>query len=368
MANGFASSFEKSFIPAAKSSSDATLELIQERIKKQETKTLEEAKSLQAKKDYENIRSFIGKKNPELAGALAELDTTDMGTDNLNKITGVLIKQTAPKIETDVDKLIKAGKVGDALIKLKESGMLDGTVPQVEGITTVATGVSMPTSTPDGKTKLTPKPGDIVPTKFNALGIPTAFEIFKPSEAEGKHFREGEILAKGVQNLVMDFNDGMAQRDSFLKSQGISDTFAGLPPGTQKILGGKLASAASAVGASNLDKVQAFNRRRKAFATRVAKAAGEERPTDEDIDRFLGTLPSFDLPDPTNASLITGLIDDLNARGAEVIWAERTSGAEPRAEERKSESSKYKEGQTATGKDGKKLVYKGGKWQSTNSK
>jgi len=187
-------------------------------------------------------------------------------------------------------------------------------------------------STPDIQTEIPktfsggrkPKPGDIVPKDFNVFGIPTGFEIFKASQASEKDAKETEVLAGGIANLISDFNDAIKQRDAFAEAGGIfrggiaesveSVTLAKLPKGTQQIISGRSAGLAADFGADDLNKVQSFNLRRKAFATRVAKAAGEQRPTDVDIERFLATLPAMDLPDATNADLIQGLVDDINAR------------------------------------------------------
>lgn len=97
MAN-FGSSFAESFESSYKTSSDATADLIKQSIAKQEAKALEEAKNLKAQQDYDNLRTFISKKNPQLANDLGQLDVTDMSSDTLSTINKIMAKQVAPEL------------------------------------------------------------------------------------------------------------------------------------------------------------------------------------------------------------------------------------------------------------------------------
>lgn len=94
--NSFADAFEKSY----KTSSDVTTDLLKEKIKKQEEKALTEAKILKAQQDYDNLRTFISKKNPQLASDLGQLDVTDMSPDTLTTINKIMAKQVVPELAT----------------------------------------------------------------------------------------------------------------------------------------------------------------------------------------------------------------------------------------------------------------------------
>jgi hypothetical protein len=123
--------------------------------------------------------------------------------------------------------------------------------------------------------------------------------------------------------MVSLFRDAQSQRNEKFGEKPLG---SGLPEGVQQKLSGKAAGVFAKAGASDLDAVDAFSRKRKTFATVLAKAAGEQRPTDEDVNRFMESLPSVDLPDATNERLIEALVNDLNSRGAKSVWDERIKG------------------------------------------
>ncbi|KKN70062.1 hypothetical protein LCGC14_0435090 [marine sediment metagenome] len=108
--------------------------------------------------------------------------------------------------------------------------------------------------------------------------------------------------------------------------------------GTRGILG--RAAGQVAIGKGKLGfspAVNVFQDKTKAFATIVAKAAGEVRPTDKDIERFMGTLPTLSKNDAENKIIIEQLVGDLRAKGAKAVWAQRGKNQE------------VKEGQTSSG-------------------
>ncbi len=66
--------------------------------------------------------------------------------------------------------------------------------------------------------------------------------------------------------------------------------------------------------------INVYNAQRKAFATVVAKAAGEIRPTDEDIKRFVETLPDVMKSDEENALLIGDIQEKISKGNLGNLW------------------------------------------------
>lgn len=168
-----------------------------------------------------------------------------------------------------------------------------------------------------------PQPGDIVPSGFDEFGRPKGFERVKRTAAQEKRDVEIKELDAGIKNIVDSYN--LARRDteeaglvleSSLGKRGVMGRLAG----KEAVVRGKL---------GHLPSVNVFQDRIKAFATTVAKAAGEVRPTDMDIERFIGTLPTIEKNDEENELIIRGLVNDLESRGAKAVWAER-SNSEPK--------------------------------------
>ena len=132
----------------------------------------------------------------------------------------------------------------------------------------------------------------------------------KPSAAESKRLVEEGKLADELGGLLSSFTRA--------KEEGI----AGFPAfGTKGIGGrisGKVAGISGKMGYS--PAINVYNAQRKAFATVVAKAAGEVRPTDEDIKRFLETLPDTAKSDEENALLIGDIQAKTEKGGIASLW------------------------------------------------
>jgi len=157
-----------------------------------------------------------------------------------------------------------------------------------------------------------PKVGDFIPSKLDRFGNPEGFERVKKTAAQEK--REVEIgeLDNQINSLVDSFRAAReeASNVSGIGKRGVTGRIAG----QKAIISGKFGHSPA---------VNTFQSRIKAFATTVAKAAGEVRPTDKDIERFIETLPSVAKNDEENEILINALVNDLKDRGAKAVWSDR---------------------------------------------
>lgn len=170
--------------------------------------------------------------------------------------------------------------------------------------------------------------GDFEATKLDRdqMGnlIPSGFEKKKPTAAQEKRDVENQELAGQMKNVVDLFNQARDEAEvipNFGESGDIKEQgFLGaMVSGTKGRIAGKLAKKSADMGA--LPSVQAFNDSVKAFATIAAKSSGEQRPTDEDINRFLGSLMSTEGSDKENAIKMSQQIKNLRSKGINVDWA-----------------------------------------------
>jgi hypothetical protein len=126
----------------------------------------------------------------------------------------------------------------------------------------------------------------------------------KKTASEEKREVEKLDLKTGTDDLIDLFTKAQEEAKSASPSVGQAGV-------TGRISGGLVARQAQAlgqtVGGVPLPNVSAYNASMKAFATVAAKAAGEVRPTDQDIIRFMGTLPRVTLSDKENQILIDQL-------------------------------------------------------------
>ncbi|HDY68902.1 MAG TPA: hypothetical protein ENH85_14065 [Candidatus Scalindua sp.] len=155
-------------------------------------------------------------------------------------------------------------------------------------------------------------------TTFSAGGFNIPI-VPKKSAAQEKREVEAAELSQGLEGLLTSFNRATAEAEK-----------GGTPlvgeRGPLGRIGGFLLGKKASIGASPAVKV--FVDQRKAFATTVAKAAGEVRPTDVDIERFVATLP-----DPTTKTAEENalLVQDIKAKvqqGAKRWWEEASSKSE----------------------------------------
>ena len=139
----------------------------------------------------------------------------------------------------------------------------------------------------------------------------------KISQAKEKRKVEVEELGNQAQDLITLFKSGQEEGK---KISGFGKT------GPESRFAGRGASFLGMVGVPGYAYINVYNRKKKAFATVVAKAAGEVRPTDEDIVRFMGTLPDFNLSDKENNIVIDQLQKDIQSKGYKKVWQDRISG------------------------------------------
>ncbi len=185
--------------------------------------------------------------------------------------------------------------------------------------------------TPQTTSQLLPQPDGVEPIKpaspvsqlppgttFSAGGFNIPI-VPKKSAAQEKREVEASELSQGLEGLLNSFNRATSEA-----------TRGGTPlvgeRGPLGRIGGFLLGKKASIGASPAVKV--FVDQRKAFATTVAKAAGEVRPTDVDIERFVATLP-----DPTTKTAEENalLVQDIKAKvqqGAKRWWEEASSKPE----------------------------------------
>ncbi|MFH1230706.1 MAG: hypothetical protein V1709_04330 [Planctomycetota bacterium] len=140
----------------------------------------------------------------------------------------------------------------------------------------------------------------------------------KITASKEKQAVESAELGSQAQSLIDLFRTGQEEGKTNIKGFGATE------------LGGRIAgrqaSILAAMGKKELPALNIYNRKKKAFATTVAKAAGEVRPTDEDIKRFMGTLPDFNLSDQENEIVIEQLKKDITSKGYKNVWNDRKSG------------------------------------------
>jgi len=106
-------------------------------------------------------------------------------------------------------------------------------------------------------------------------------------------------------------------------------------------LTGKVAGVKGKLGYS--PAIDVYNSKRKAFATVVAKAAGEVRPTDVDIKRFVETLMSTERTDEENELIMQDLLRKVESgdrEGLSNLWENATGRSIKLPQEDKQDSSK----------------------------
>jgi len=147
--------------------------------------------------------------------------------------------------------------------------------------------------------------------ELDKYGRPTGYEINKPTEAQQKRNVENVELSGQTKNIMELFNAARQEsKGSFenVGKEGITGRIANI---------GAIAKAKFGY----LPTVNVFQDRIKAFATITAKQAGEQRPTDADIERFIGAMMNFRNNDKENALQIGQQLKDLQSRGLNVDWA-----------------------------------------------
>lgn len=159
---------------------------------------------------------------------------------------------------------------------------------------------------PMGKGKVTIKPTGITPQQKQQMDM---------EKQLAPEIREYKTLSSQAMNL----------KDLYIRAREELSTTKGIgKPGVEGRVAGLIGKGKSALGVSPL--ANTYNARRLGFATTIAKAAGEVRPTDDDIKRFLKSLPDLALSDKENENRIIEMEKDLASKNPEQIWKERSTG------------------------------------------
>jgi hypothetical protein len=292
-----------------------------------------------------------------LQGGVGEINRKRQQQEQLQQAIkqALAIEQIKSRIQaqqplSELEKLLEQGKAADAQMKIYEAGGAPPSLfnqpqatngqsniqpgafpggqaprPQVPGVTPPGAvvppqGVVSPQQSRQGSgVSAEPKPGDVVPVKYDQFGRPTGYERVKQTAAQEKRNVEINELEGQVKNLIDLFKKARKEAGSVkgIGERGIPGRIAG-----QVVVGkGKLGYSPA---------VNVFQDKIKAFATIVAKAAGEVRPTDMDIRRFVETLPTLKKNDAENEIIMNQLVNDLRARGAKAVWSSRIGGGQRR--------------------------------------
>lgn len=138
----------------------------------------------------------------------------------------------------------------------------------------------------------------------------------KPSAAQEKRIVETQELATGLSDLLSSFNRA--------KTAGKRDIPGFGARGPLGRFAGFLGKQAGQAGLA--PEIDVFNAQREAFATTVAKAAGEVRPTDEDIRRFVKTLPSTARTDEENDLIEADIRKKIQRGEVADLWKSGAGG------------------------------------------
>ena len=181
---------------------------------------------------------------------------------------------------------------------------------------------------PSTETTLAPKTEKTIPTGAVPEGFwrdPATGKVYKTttkqktSAAAEKRAVEESKLSEELGGLLNSFTRAKEESKKAIPKFGAS--------GIQGRLAGVSSGIAGSLG--YLPATNVYNKQRKAFATVVAKAAGEVRPTDEDINRFVQTLPDTGKSDEENALLIADIQDKVSKGGLTNLWFNATGKLTP---------------------------------------
>lgn len=294
-------------------------DMISNNIKKQEEKTLKEQETLQAQKDFEKVRSYLAKKDPELANDLGELDITDMGSETLKNINKMLTKRISPPSPTD--ELIELGKVGDAITKAQQAGL---TVPGIAGMTGQSSDVASriagssktaPTTGATQPQQVNQPEGDLIPTEYNAMGIPKGFKSksamaderqMKADAKKETEIAKSENQSVGVYRFMQQFDRSYKELQAFYPAIG-EEGVGGFM--TRK--GAQIAEALDEFPETKALKIQVLP-----MANAIAREIEGGRVTDQDRKIYADAFASaINFPTKTNVRNMANQIINLVDKG-----------------------------------------------------
>jgi hypothetical protein len=330
--SGFASSFEKSFVPAAKSSSDATLELLKEKIKLDAEKKLKDQKS--SALDVTGLQAI-----EQLKQSGASQDIIDMATTSLE--TGSAIKDADVKekyflnqqkmfstIITNAEKQKAKSTAIDAsnanvMDMLKQIGLgVQDAQPQSDlGSQISSVGGTQPTVSPfdmsitvseSGRLKPTiqPRTADEILQKqlsITKLQQQTSPE-FQASAASKKELEKEYVKTSGnIESAFTGLNDSFTQLNKALPNSNL-DKY----PNVVSKLFGSVAELGTKTGfTSNKDLAPAIARL-KGNAYKLARALDPSgRISDKDLEASVGQIFNVKQSASERKNNLTNLMFDV---------------------------------------------------------
>jgi hypothetical protein len=282
----------------------------------------EQARAKQNKKDAEDFAKFqqIGQRDSTDFNVIQEASfEPGVGIKRKFKIETPGARATRIKTEGELKNLqefradVKAGIPADELrtkfpLRVDEIDKLAiaGTIPTITEQQIQQPIITEPTQV-----------GNIIqdgvefePSGLDELGRPTGFKPVKPSAAQDKRNVETRELAVQTKNLL-----GL-----FLKARKEGEAVPGF--GSSGLIGrGANLGAIIKAKAGLSPSINVFQDRIGAFATIAAKAAGEVRPTDQDIVRFGKALTNVKNNDEENALQMEAVLRDIEAKEQGISWA-----------------------------------------------
>lgn len=224
-------------------------------------------------------------------------------------------------LASEFENFLNQGKIATAAVNItKAGGRLPGGVPVQQFMSSgqgQSTQVPQPTSEP---TK-----SDLFATSANVMGVPDKYH------SESGMTREANIKAKvkALENAAetagkaeqtgSDFKDFAGQYQLAL-NEVINDPDLGKSIGDSTMNGAVLRTFAKAKTAFGmLPETKAFTDSIQSFATPLAKTAGEDRLTNEDIQRFTALLPNMlSNPSKTDISKMRNLLLKIKSQGGDI--------------------------------------------------
>jgi len=320
MAKGFAESFESSFVPSFQRSREQALQKLREI-------EVQKANEIKFKNRINELREnglifetpeAVGLKINDLKGQ--GIDATAKFDPNLRAFIldttkpGQFKKPTRALLPTldDVKREAQGNLFEAEYLEDQETGETGFAfkIKKSEGVTTENT-----KELNSRLNKLSNLGGDISREELNSfpnmldkldfVNTKIAGTISeKKTASQEKRDVEDFKLKKETNSLIDLFKTAIGEAkkaNEGIGKSGLGGRIAG------KVITGEASLLGESVRGKTLANVNAYNISLKAFATVAAKAAGEIRPTNEDIIRFSATLPRFTLSDAENDILIEQL-------------------------------------------------------------
>ena len=267
-------------------------------------------------------------------------------------------------LTSPLEKLISRGKVAQASKSIYDVTGVNPLGGQARGqglgkgqIDVNGTGVSYDDT---GNMKITDTTGRAVeytPGKLDEWGKVTEWTPIKETAAQDKRSVEKTELGESLEGLLTSWTEARSEgKEIFGESFG-SEGLTGR-------VAGKVAKWTGYAG--HAPAINVYNKKRKAFATVLAKAAGEVRPTDQDILRFMDTMFSVEMSDKENSLILDSLKVKLNDTdfAKQLVANIKGQDYEGAVDLVRADDGGYIEGKTYEDDDGNTATYLGnGEWE-----